>query len=178
MDSVVCAPGLNGDPPTDGSRSAGSDTTAIALRSILYHLLKKPSTLHQLLAALDSASKRGDLSTPVHYAEAIKIPYLVACCKEGMRIHPSVGYSLARHVPDSGCEIAGDLFPSGVRVGISPAVLHFDKGVFGEDAEDFVVERWFRKNAAIMDAHMLHFGHGARTCSGKDVSFHGIGGQR
>jgi cytochrome P450 len=151
------------------SSFAGSDTTAIALRSILYHLMGNSSALKKLQEELDKASKSGQLSSPVRYAEAIKLPYLVACCKEGMRIHPSVGMSLARHVPNGGCEIAGTFLPAGTRVGINAAVLHFDKGIFGEDAELFLPDRWFRTGAADMDAHMLHFGYGARTCSGKNV---------
>lgn len=99
----------------------------------------------------------------------MKLPYLVACCKEGMRMHPSVGLSLPRHVPAGGKVIAGRFFAEGSRVGINAAVLHFDESVFGPDAAVFNPDRWLTDSAAEMDRHMLHFGGGARTCIGKNV---------
>lgn len=126
------------------------------MRSILYHLMKNPSTYEKLFQEIDAASKEGTLSIPnIRYSEAMKLPYLVACCKEGMRMHPSVGLTMPRHVPTGGCKIAGHFFPEGCRVGVNSAVVHFDKGIFGEDAESFVPERWFREDAVNMDRYMI-----------------------
>jgi cytochrome P450 len=87
-----------------------------------------------------------------------------------MRLHPSVALTMPRHVPAGGCEIAGEFFPAGMKVGINPAVIHLDQDIFGPDANEFVPERWFRGDTTIMDKHMLHFGGGSRTCVGKNVS--------
>lgn len=152
---------------------AGSDTTAIAIRSILYHVMKNPSVYNKLVAEIDEADRAGHLSTPyIKYNEAMKLPYLVACCKEAMRIHPSVGLSLPRHVSDGGAVLAGRIFPARTKVGIYPAVIHFDQDVFGADAAVFNPDRWLGdpEAAARMDRHMLHFGGGSRTCLGKNVS--------
>lgn len=140
------------------------------MKSILYHLMRTPSVRIKLLEELDGALEKGCLSNPVRFSEAAKLPYLTAVCKEAMRIHPSIGMSMPRHVPEGGREIAGYFFPAGTRVGISPAVIHFDKTIFGEDARDFVPERWLTEDAINMERYMLHFGHGARTCIGKNVS--------
>jgi cytochrome P450 len=140
------------------------------MKSILYHLMRTPSARNRLLEELDSALEDGSLSIPVRFSEAAKLPYLTAVCKEAMRIHPSIGMSMPRHVPEGGLEIADSFFPAGTRVGISPAVIHFDKTIFGEDAEDFVPERWLGEGAINMDRYMLHFGQGARSCIGKNVS--------
>jgi hypothetical protein len=149
---------------------AGSETTAIAMKSILYHLMRTPSVHNRLLEELDGALEDGSLSNPVRFSEAARLPYLTAVCKEAMRIHPSIGMSMPRHVPEGGREIAGYFFPAGTKVGISPAVMHFDEAIFGKDAKDFVPERWLKKDASNMDRYMLHFGQGARTCIGKNVS--------
>ena len=49
--------------------------------------------------------------------------------------------TLPRHVP------AGGWFPEGTRVGVNAAVVQRDEKIFGEDAEESVPERWFRKGA-------------------------------
>jgi cytochrome P450 len=130
---------------------AGSDTTAIAMRAVLYQLLTHPEALKKLLAELEDARDSGALSIPVKYAEAIKLPYFAACVKEGMRLHPSVGLQMSRHVPPGGCELAGHYFPAGVRVGANAAVIHYDASVFGPDAASFNPNRWLEPGAANMD---------------------------
>ncbi len=150
------------------NRFAGSDTTAIAIRSIFYHLMKDPTCMDKLVAEIDDFESRGLLSKPqIKYAEAIKMPYLTACCKEGMRLHPSVGLGLPRHTPPGGAIIAGHFFPAGSRVSINAAVIHYDQSIFGEDAAEFDPDRWIQSDAAMMGRHMLHFGGGSRTCIGK-----------
>lgn len=47
-----------------------------------------------------------------------------------MRLHPSVGLTMPRVIPASGATISGFRFPGGYRVGINPAVVHYDEQVF------------------------------------------------
>ncbi|KAK4185186.1 putative cytochrome P450 pisatin demethylase-like protein [Podospora australis] len=151
--------------------AAGFDTTATAFTSIVYHLMKTPSAYRKLRAEIDEATAKGQLGRPnIRYAEAVKLPYMDACIQEGMRIHPSVGLCLPRHVPKGGCKIAGEFFAEGLRVGINPLVIQRDKSVFGEDADVFRPERWIEGDAAFMDKHILGFGLGEYTCLGKNIS--------
>jgi cytochrome P450 len=132
--------------------------------------MRSPSAYEKLTQEIDNASASGQLSYPlIRYNEAIKLPYLDACCKEGMRLHPSVALTVPRNVPAGGCQISGEFFPAGTRVGINAAVIHRDQNIFGHDADDFVPERWLRADTTIMDRHMFQFGGGARTCVGKNV---------
>lgn len=141
------------------------------MRSIFYHLMKTPHAMKKLVAEIDDFDRQGKfVNDHIAYNEAIKMPYLVACCKEGMRVHPSVGLGMPRHVPAGGATIAGRHFREGDRVSINAAVVHFDKTVFGEDADCFNPDRWLSGDAASMDKMMLHFGGGSRTCIGKNVS--------
>ncbi|EXJ87870.1 hypothetical protein A1O1_04797 [Capronia coronata CBS 617.96] len=152
---------------------AGSDTTSIALCSIFYYLHKNPSTLAKLLAEIDAAFADGTLKTPVRFNDAIKLPYLHAVVREGMRIHGSLGTGLPRIVPPGGVEICGFYFPGGTEVTMNANAVQFDKGVFGEDSESFVPERWIRdgeRAAANMERHMLQFGHGKRICIGRHIT--------
>ncbi|KAJ9631144.1 hypothetical protein H2204_008366 [Knufia peltigerae] len=149
---------------------AGSDTTAIGFRSVLYHLMKTPEAYKQLLEELDDAAERGELSSPVKYAEAIKLPYLCACIKEALRVHPGVALTMARIVPLEGLELCGTYIPAGYRVGMNGAVIHYDKSVFGDDADQYRPGRWLEGDISKMDKCMLHFGAGTRTCIGKNIS--------
>lgn len=118
--------------------------------------MRTPTAYAKLTAEIDEAAHAGHLSLPIiQYHEAIGLPYLSACCKEGMRLHPSVGLTLPRHVPRGGCVIAGEWFPEGTRVGVNAAVVQRDKRIFGEDADEFVPERWFRRDAARMERYMF-----------------------
>lgn len=149
---------------------AGGDTTAIAMRTALYHLSKNPSAKSKLQAEIDAAQAEGRLSANITYAEALKLPYLVAVIKESMRVHPSIALTFPRHVPTGGREICGHFFTEGCRVGVNPYVLHYDASIFGKDAEDFNPDRWFRDEAANMDRYMFQFGSGARTCIGRNIA--------
>ena len=132
--------------------------------------MRNPTAYEKLTAEIDTAVANGTLSIPVAYADAVKLPYLKACVNEGMRLHPSVGFTMPRHVPAGGATISGFHFPEGYRVGINGAVVHYDKDVFGLDAENFNPDRWIEGDAVRMEKTMIQFGAGPRTCIGKNVS--------
>ncbi|EOD51764.1 Cytochrome p450 [Neofusicoccum parvum] len=152
---------------------AGSDTTAIALRAILYFLLKNPHTLATLVAEIDAADAKGLLSDLVSYREATAhLPYLDAVIKEAMRLHPSVGLLLERVVPPGGARICDVFIPAGTIVGVNAWVTQHDAAVFTEP-EAFKPERWIgvgEDERRRMEASWFAFGAGSRTCLGKHIS--------
>lgn len=95
---------------------AGSDTTSIALRAVLYYLMTNDRVCAKLLDELKTAEEQGTLSLKARYSEAQKLPYLQACIKEAMRLHPSLGTQHLRVVPEGGAIIAGKHLSSGVSV--------------------------------------------------------------
>ncbi|KAF8853739.1 putative cytochrome P450 pisatin demethylase [Acephala macrosclerotiorum] len=155
---------------------AGSDTTAIVLRAIIYYLCKNPSCMSKLVKEIDDNEYR--LSEFVSYKESKEyLPYLNAVLKEGMRIHPSVGLLLERHVPKGGAVISGMWIPEGTKVGINAWVLHFDERIY-EEPERFWPERWLtgdEKKLAEMEKSFFAFGAGSRTCIGKNISLMEMG---
>ena len=132
--------------------------------------MRNPTAYEKLTAEIDAAVADDTLSMPVAYAEAIRLPYLKACINEGMRLHPSVGLTMPRLVPAGGATISGFHFPAGYRVGVNGAVVHYDRDVFGPDAESFNPDRWIDGDAVHMERTMIPFGSGPRTCIGKNVS--------
>jgi cytochrome P450 len=70
----------------------------------------------QLRVEIDIKAANNEISNPVTFAEAQKMPYLQAVIKEGLRIHPVTGLPLARVVPSGGANISDVCFPQGVSV--------------------------------------------------------------
>ena len=93
---------------------AGSDTTAISMRSVIYYLLKNPKHQQRLVRELDTFKEIGKLNEPVTLEQTRQMPYLQACLYEGLRCHPAVGMSLPRVTPPGGIEIDGRFVPQGV----------------------------------------------------------------
>lgn len=99
---------------------AGSDTTAVSLSSVLYHLLKYPRTLGKLREELDGAIREGRMTRErISFKESQRLEYLQACIKEALRLCSATGLPLWRVVPPEGVEIEGKLFPGGTELGIN-----------------------------------------------------------
>lgn len=152
---------------------AGSDTTAIAIRAVLYHLLKNPDKMQKVLKEVDEAAAEGKLSSPVSFKESTNhLPYMQAAIKEGIRIHPSVGLLLERHVPQGGSVICGKHIPEGTIVGINAWVTQHDVDVFPEP-DSFRPERWMdasEDELKMMEQSFFAFGAGTRTCIGRHIA--------
>ena len=150
---------------------AGSDTTAISLRSVIYHLLKNPEYKERLLEEIDTQRKQKKLSDIVTLEQAKGMPYLQAVIQEALRCHPAVGMSLPRVTPSGGIEISGQFIPQGTVVGANPWVVHRDREVYGPDAADFRPDRWLKEDTGDMMRYFFTFGSGARMCMGKHLSW-------
>lgn len=74
-----------------GNVVAGSDTTAIALRAILYFLIKTPGKMKKAQKEIDDATATGKLSNPVKDKETrLHLPYMNAVIKEAMVSSPKL----------------------------------------------------------------------------------------
>lgn len=152
---------------------AGSDTTAIALRAIIYFLCRHPQCMQKLVQEIDNADRAGKLSKPISFKEATEMPYLHSVLKESMRLHPSVGLLMERHVPAGGVEIDGHFLRAGTIVGINPWVTNHNAEVF-PNPDEFRPERWLEApdpHLKVMDnLWELNFGGGSRKCIGRNIS--------
>ncbi|RAK98993.1 cytochrome P450 [Aspergillus ibericus CBS 121593] len=158
---------------TTSNVGAGSDTTAILLRTIIYQLLKHPECLARLLGELQEARQQGQLSDIVTWREARELRYLDAVIKESGRLHPPFGLPFERVVPPEGAVICGQAIPGGSVVGISAWAIHRDPETFGADSDEWKPERWLcdEKTRRKMDNALMTFGAGRRVCLGKHISY-------
>ncbi|KAH8651948.1 cytochrome P450 [Tricladium varicosporioides] len=151
---------------------AGSDSTAIGLRAILYFLCRTPHAYATLQKEIDDAFTSGTVSSPIKYVEGAKLEYLNAVITEALRAHAATGFVLEREVPSGGVTIAGKFIPAGTIVGMNSWVMHANKQVYGEDAEDFRPERWFESEERVKEMKRCNmaFGAGPRVCIGRNIS--------
>jgi cytochrome P450 len=161
---------------------AGADTTSTGVRSILLYVLTHPRVYAKLQAEVDEAvvaGKAPPVPGIISDVEVRDLPYLQACIKEGMRVHPPAGGPFPKRVPDGGDTVMVNgkpiFLPGGTHVSYAVWPLHLDKRVYGEDAEEFRPERWLlekdeAKLAAMHKTHDLIFGYGKYQCLGKPVA--------
>ena len=134
------------------------------------NVIQRPEVYAKLQAEVDAVMHG---NSTIKYQDAAKMSYLTACVKEGMRCHAVVGAGLPRYVPPGGAEICGRFFPGGYKVQVNQTVLHRNKEIFGEDANDFRPERWLDSDEDTikrMNKYFHPFGYGSRVCGGQHVS--------
>ncbi|KAL9081138.1 MAG: hypothetical protein Q9157_000229 [Trypethelium eluteriae] len=168
--------------------TAGSDSTASALRMTLYFITTNPAVYTRLLDEITTAIAIGRVSRPIiRDAEARRLPYLQACIKEGLRMYPPVTGLLAKEVPAEGAELEpGKFAPGGTWVAWNSWGLQRNQGIFGPDAEVFRPERWLpresdgqdkdeeggeeRRLERMTETVGLVFGYGRFGCLGRGVA--------
>ena len=119
---------------------AGADTTAITIRSVLYYCLRDSNVWSRLQKEI------GAVEDVVAFKHARALPYLDACVREAMRMHPPVGMIMERFVPPQGLDLAdGTKVPPGVTLGLNLYVINRNPSVWGKDVETFRPERWLQQ---------------------------------
>lgn len=164
--------------------TAGSDSTASALRIALHFICTSPPVLERLLAEVNVGIVEGRVSRPIiKDQEARQMPYLQACIKEGLRIHPPVSGLLAKRVPDGGAmiEVNGveKFAPGGTQIAWNSWAMMHDPEIFGVDYEIFRPERWLPRDDSetekaritrMTETVTLAFGSGRFGCLGRGVA--------
>lgn len=134
------------------------------------------STLVSALAMIGShsatqarvAQEARQASGPLSYEAASQLQFTQASIKEAQRLHPVIGMSLPRRVPEMGMDVHGLHIPPGTTVGCNPVSLHRTSEIFGQDAEAYRPERWLDETTRKdLDRFNLIYGGGARTCPGR-----------
>ncbi|KAI1318870.1 cytochrome P450 [Xylariaceae sp. FL0255] len=142
---------------------AGIDTTAAALRLILFNIYDKPEILNKLRAELSGVCSAGGEVPELKILE--QLPYLTATITEGMRLSPAIATRMAR-ISD------GDLFyvlwriPVGTPVGMTLVLMHTNESVYPNPLR-YDPERWLDPKAkARMEKAYAPFSRGTRNCLG------------
>ncbi|KAI4152527.1 MAG: hypothetical protein L6R39_001786 [Caloplaca ligustica] len=152
---------------------AASDTTAAFFCGFIRYVVQTPGVWDKLVAEIDDFDSRGILDHPVPLFEQVKqLPYFKACHLEVTRFYPSTPMIIPRYVSSGGMDLYGMHAAAGTEIGANPYVIQRDKGVFGQDADDFRPERWLEseERSTFMEKHILTWGYGTRVCLGKNIA--------
>lgn len=163
---------------TNTNVSAGSDTTAIALREVTWRILTHPKCYEQVMEEIKNTIKLRTIAGengehPITWAESQRMVYFQAVIKESLRVHPALGQIIPREVPEGGVEICGTFIPGGTTVGCNAWTVHRDKALYGEDAAQFIPERWLdedKEKVRNMENLSFAFGGGPRVCLGRNIA--------
>ena len=93
---------------------AGSDTTTISLRAMIFFLLTHPEKKAKLMQEVDGVARLHGTTENFSFAQAREMPYLQAVMYESMRLYPAIGVNLPRVTPPEGFSIGGRFIPGGV----------------------------------------------------------------
>lgn len=158
-------------------RVAGVDSTATGIRMVILYLITAPSSLQALHKEIDAfLATSPDIMEGriITDAEAQRLPYLQACIKEGLRMHPPGTGWMNKQPPPGGCEMHGYFLPEGTQIATNIMYLMHDPEIFGVDADVFRPERWIEcspdKYQEMSRAQDLVFGYGRHQCMGNRIA--------
>ena len=146
---------------------AGSDTTSNTSCALLYWVLKTPGVVQKLQAELDAAIPSG--TEIPQYNQVKDLKYVQNVINETLRIHSTSSLGLPRVVPPSGVSLHGHFFPCGTVLSVPSYTIHHSKAIWGENADEFVPERWDGLTEGQKNA-FIPFSYGPRSCVGRNVA--------
>lgn len=135
----------------------------------MLNIITNPLVYAKLRWEIDEAISSGSISSPIQVDEAVKLSYLQACIKEGLRVFPPVASLRARVTPPEGDDLNGYFVPGGVVIGFNSRAMQRHQ-VYGSDPGVFRPERWLEpdteRTAEMEKVHSIIFGHGGTKCLG------------
>ncbi|KAI1378435.1 cytochrome P450 [Hypoxylon crocopeplum] len=157
---------------------AGSETTATLLSGATYWMLKTPHALKRATEEVRNAFQSGE---DITFNEArAKLPYMIACLDEGLRLFPPVPLMLARSVPEGPpVQIAGLTIPEKTIVGVHHLSAYHSELNFHR-ASEFIPERWLPDSTTNPSSPFYNdrrdayrpFSFGPRDCIGRNLAQH------
>ncbi|KAH8680054.1 cytochrome P450 [Tricladium varicosporioides] len=155
---------------------AGHETTSNSACYIFYLLSTHPHTLTTLLAELRATFALAPSVPEQISANPVilnRLPYTNACIKESMRLFPvasNVRGGLPGHIV---VDKENNRFETdGFMVWSCNHAIQRDRGIWGEDADEFKPERWLdaEKMAKVPKGAWRPFEAGPRNCMGQELA--------
>jgi len=146
---------------------AAVDTTSISMEVLLFNLANNPEKQSKLYKEISGLHQPGE---PANSESLKKMPYLKACIKESMRLHPIISFNARWFVEDK-C-VAGYMLPAKTWVMLLHEKTSRDSTSF-DNPDSFIPERWLREERGDSNIHpfaSLPFGYGVRMCLGRRLA--------
>ncbi|KAJ5563110.1 hypothetical protein N7461_001871 [Penicillium sp. DV-2018c] len=180
--AALVAP-LKGRDPTDDERNmlmgdamliitAGSDTTATSLTSIVYELARHPEEVEKLRAEL-APIQVGETGEYQH-DDIARLPHLNGFINEAFRLHPPIPGVIPRKTPPEGIHVKDVRIPGNMTV-YSPQWSMGRSETAYVDPLSFKPDRWYEKTDLIKDkSAFAPFSVGSFSCIGKPLAMMNI----
>jgi len=143
---------------------AGHETTSVSLQYCLYNLARHPEYQKKIREEILKQFPDDDLD----YEKLKDFDFILNLINETLRMFPPVT-SLPGREFTKDTEIEGWMIPKGFQIMINIFNLHFNKEIWGEDANEFRPER-FENLTQNQRKAFMPFGGGARICLGMSFS--------
>ncbi|KAK6527650.1 hypothetical protein TWF694_004632 [Orbilia ellipsospora] len=148
--------------------SAGADTTAHGLTTLVYHLVQNPHIEEMLLNEL-----KGIMPSPtseITETVADGLPILTAVIKETLRISQGIPSCLPRDVPAGGVDFLGYHLPATTTLQFPAFTYHNSPDIF-PDPTKWDPTRWLVGDTREMEKYWIPFGRGSRICLGLNLAW-------
>ncbi|KAF9698490.1 hypothetical protein EKO04_003484 [Ascochyta lentis] len=156
--------------------AAGHETTSSALTWASHLLSKHPGMQDRLRSEIQEYIPDPQaLSDPDFDVAGLleSMPYLNGVCNEVLRLYPTIPVTARLSIRNT--TVAGVFIPKGTMMFVVPWAVNRNPALWGENAEDFVPERWIDKatgratmnGGADSNFAFLTFLHGPRSCIGE-----------
>lgn len=143
---------------------AGFETTANAMRLILFHVYSNADILQRLRDEVTAVQPSSSEPIPLKTLE--QLPYLTAVLMEGMRLSPAVASRAAR-ITDKDLVYGAWRIPAGTPVGMTTLLMHTDENIYPEPMR-FYPDRWLESPTRVVTPASTYapFSRGTRMCLG------------
>ncbi|KAJ8752796.1 hypothetical protein K2173_008531 [Erythroxylum novogranatense] len=141
---------------------AGIDTTTLTVEWAMVELLKNEEAMKRVRQELETEIK----TNPIKESDVCQLPYLNACLKETLRLHPPAPFLIPRRAAET-CKIMGYTVPKKSQLLVNVWAIGRDPSIW-EDPLTFKPERFLVKSVDFKGQHfeLLPFGGGRRICPG------------
>ncbi|GKZ32171.1 hypothetical protein AbraIFM66950_001351 [Aspergillus brasiliensis] len=155
--------------------AAGFESSGGSLSYVIYCLAANQDAQKSVREEVLNA-KLGKVALDEEYD---RLPVLNAMVMESLRLFPSFGLLLRKAICET--SIKGRFIPRGTNIGICPKAINCARHIWGDDAEEFSLERWIDRSnpenpkqvptgGAASTVCMLSFGYGTRSCVGRHLA--------
>jgi cytochrome P450 len=141
----------------------GHETTSKLLVGIICSLIKDNNMVNRLRGEINDYFSTGD---DIKY-DIVKLEYLKYIVNEGSRLYPPVW--ICSREPSENLYIDDFVIEKGTQIMISPLIVHRDKNIWGNDAEEFRPER-FENIEGYKNSMYFPFLIGPENCTGKKLA--------
>ncbi|KAK3897323.1 trichodiene oxygenase [Staphylotrichum tortipilum] len=150
-----------------GVLGAAFESTAAAMRLILYYVYSDAAILGRLRAELQAAGG----SETLDWSGLEQLPYLTAVLYEGLRLSPGLATRSARVPLDRDLVYGQWLIPRGTPVGMTSLLMHRDERLY-PDPLRFNPDRWLSSASRMkLDKTFVPFSRGTRNCTGMQLAW-------